>query len=184
MKNKSRFFYWIFKKVYTTKQIKTLNKAILKNVTDGIDEPASGVLKTAVVKLINSSQIPLLEDYYNCLYTANTNNFGYNIFAKPGNGPLMNYNIYDSQKKGQYDFHLDMSYDNPVYDLKLTCLLNLSMAPYQGGDFFLFPNSPVVELKDPGNAVVFPSFFLHKVTPVTKGKRISLTLFGRGPKFQ
>ncbi|MBC7479423.1 MAG: 2OG-Fe(II) oxygenase, partial [Pseudorhodobacter sp.] len=33
-------------------------------------------------------------------------------------------------------------------------------------------------------AAVFPSFVLHRVTPVTAGERWSLTLWSHGPAFR
>ena len=35
-----------------------------------------------------------------------------------------------------------------------------------------------------GTAVIFPSFVLHRVTPVTQGTRWSLTLWSHGPAFR
>jgi PKHD-type hydroxylase len=42
----------------------------------------------------------------------------------------------------------------------------------------------VPEIKKSGNMIIFPSFFLHKVTPVIKGDRKTLTAWIAGPKFQ
>ena len=44
----------------------------------------------------------------------------------------MNYNIYG--KNGKYGWHIDAS-TNLLSDMKLTCLLNLSEEPYEGGEF-------------------------------------------------
>ena len=35
-----------------------------------------------------------------------------------------------------------------------------------------------------GSAAAFPSFVLHRVTPVTKGTRHSLTIWAHGPAFR
>ena len=52
---------------------------------------------------------------------------------------------------------------------------------------FIFGNGgerEVGELAEPGNVVILKSSIPHRVTPVTKGKRHSITLFYSGPKFQ
>ena len=35
-----------------------------------------------------------------------------------------------------------------------------------------------------GSALMFPSFVLHRVAPVTRGERYSLTLWSHGPAFR
>ena len=38
--------------------------------------------------------------------------------------------------------------------------------------------------KKQGTLIMFPSYMLHEVKPVTKGERITLTYWMVGPKFQ
>ena len=60
------------------------------------------------------------------------------------------------------------------------------MEPYEGGKFYLNPfgaELEVAEMSQPGNMIIFPSWFHHKVTPVTKCKRITLSMWAQGPKF-
>ena len=60
---------------------------------------------------------------------------------------------------------------------------------YEGGDFEIknlwgtmeLPIDP--EVKNKGTILVFPSMLLHRVTPVTKGKRQSLVQWYNGPDF-
>jgi len=45
---------------------------------------------------------------------------------------------------------------------------------------------PTVELqpekkREQGDCIIFPSFFYHKVNPITRGKRYSLTVWAKGP---
>ncbi|WP_395007140.1 2OG-Fe(II) oxygenase [Cypionkella sp.] len=47
------------------------------------------------------------------------------------------------------------------------------------------PDSNIAEAsRNRGTATVFPSFVLHRVTPVTAGTRWSLTLWSHGPAFR
>ncbi len=44
-------------------------------------------------------------------------------------------------------------------------------------------NSEITISKKIGSCMIFPSFYSHTVTPVTSGKRYSLTVWVRGPKW-
>lgn len=69
---------------------------------------------------------------------------------------------------------------------KLTVTIQLTdPAEYDGGDLeLLFDEVPVTEFRDRGTAVVFPSFVLHRVSPVTRGTRTSLVAWVGGPPFR
>ena len=71
-----------------------------------------------------------------------------------------------------------------VLDLKT--LINLSEKEYEGGDLYIWWGEPlhVKEFSKPGSVLVFPSFMAHKVTPVTKGERITLAIWKKGPWWQ
>jgi PKHD-type hydroxylase len=73
---------------------------------------------------------------------------------------------------------------------KVSAVLQLSdPKTYEGGrlklqntytaDFFEPP-----EFEARGSIVVFPSFLLHQVTPVTKGNRYSAVAWATGPQFR
>ena len=89
--------------------------------------------------------------------------------------------------KGEYDWHTDGSPDGSAYDIKFTLLINTSIQSYEGGKFYLFTtggSQHIDKLDDPGNVVIIKSHIPHRVSPVTKGIRHSVTLFYSGPKFQ
>jgi PKHD-type hydroxylase len=98
---------------------------------------------------------------------------------------------YDESYKGEYKDHHDVFWLNndPKYHRKLSAVIQLSdPSDYQGGNLELIDvqnGAPThEEIKDQGTAVFFPSFFLHRATPVTKGKRYSLALWFDGPKWR
>ena len=70
--------------------------------------------------------------------------------------------------------------------MKLTCLLNLSEEPYEGGEFHTIGNrNPKENIRfTSGMGLIFNSLIAHKVTPVTKVERISLTYWGVGPSWR
>lgn len=179
-----RHFCHYYEKVYSPKEIKLLNKTIKKNFSTTKDRPATGVTKTATVGLFPITTIPLFYRMLDLVLEINLNNFGYHLHTLPKSYNA-HYNIYDEQQQGQYDWHFDSEWESPSQDIKLTAILNLSEKPYEGGELFLAtsPVSKITPINTPGNLVIFPSFLLHRVTPVTKGERISAALLWPGPKF-
>ena len=67
--------------------------------------------------------------------------------------------------------------------MKLTCLLNLSEETYEGGEFCLLSSNNSQEFTS-GMGLIFNSLIAHKVTPVTKGERITLTYWAEGPSWK
>ncbi len=93
---------------------------------------------------------------------------------------------YEAAREGHFDWHSDIG-DGPLArKRKLTMVVQLS-APdsYEGGRLEIMPSGHVVTAHpEIGSAAVFPSFLLHRVTPVTKGTRHSLTIWAHGPAFR
>ena len=98
----------------------------------------------------------------------------------------LNLNYYDSTNDS-YDWHIDGTGYGSTYDLKLTCLLNLSTEKYKGGDLVLFnvedKASKIIKenFSRPGYALIFTSTHFHKVKPITKGVRRTLSYWAKGP---
>jgi len=91
------------------------------------------------------------------------------------------YNVYGLY--GEYDWHIDANRETQPLDVKLTCLLNLSEEPYEGGEFCAINSNDKIKF-DSGMGLVLNSLIAHKVTPVTKGKRITLTYWAIGPSWR
>lgn len=87
---------------------------------------------------------------------------------------------------GHYDFHLDLSSDYPLNQRKISMTVQLSAdTDYEGGDFEIMRGKHIEKLqRGLGNVLVFPSYILHRVTPVTKGTRKSLVLWMGGSSFK
>ena len=112
----------------------------------------------------------------------NEQNFGYVLFPFNNLNKVL-LNIYDSKQEGEYDWHYDSSRSD-LLDTKLTILINLS-EKYEGGELKFFQGIPyTVKEFTPGTLLLFKSYIHHRVTPVTKGVRKTLTLFCNGPKFR
>lgn len=114
---------------------------------------------------------------------SNRTNFGFDITTMNE----IQFTEYFGSNGGHYDWHHDVFWENlDPYDRKLSVVVQLSNPEdYEGGafEFFGMP-SPGVEWQQRGSVLVFPSFFHHRVSPVTSGHRISLVSWIEGPKFR
>ena len=95
------------------------------------------------------------------------------------------------KKNGHYDFHFDGNgftrsqvenkfIKNKTRKLSMTIVLNDN---YEGGEFEFFNNKSLIKEKT-GTIIVFPSYIVHKVKPVTKGTRYSLVVWFCGEPFK
>ena len=167
---------------FTKKQVSEINKEIEKNIARREDEAAKAKDTTKRGDFFHVPCIPLMELLHPWLYECqliNRNDFGYDIYWD-FHLDAFNYNVYGIE--GEYDWHVD---SNPSEsDIKLTCLLNLSEESYEGGEFHIIKENQKSQRFDPGMGLVFNSLIAHKVTPVTKGKRITLTYLAFGPPWR
>jgi len=93
------------------------------------------------------------------------------------------YTVYNEDDLGHYDWHLDMG-ENKA-ERKLSLVLQLSdPSEYEGGELQIKTGfGELTAPKEKGSLILFPSYLLHRVTPVTKGTRRSLVLWISGPSF-
>ena len=180
-----KFEYWWWPNVINEEQIEQIN-SICKELyhPESLDVPALGTVKTANVKQIQWKYLKtLLSDVMELWLQKNKEVFGYSLFPI-NDGDFLNVNIYDSLNQGEYDWHLDCVRDH-VTDIKLTGILNISDEPYEGGDFCIFSGKfkTIPEMLVPGSLLLLGHKVLHKVEPVTKGKRKTISHWFTGPKF-
>ena len=96
----------------------------------------------------------------------------------------LQYSIYEPG--GHYDWHID-SHPKPYADgmirkISFTLCLN---EEYEGGELNLYlDDTPISMAKQQGALIIFPSFVLHEVMPVTKGERNSLVTCITGEPFK
>lgn len=122
------------------------------------------------------------------IFNLNSSFFGLNIEKVDS----LQYTIYESNEETPesfYDWHWDMrtgeNLEIPAVDQqrKVSASILLSNPDdYEGGDLELSTcgRLSVVE-RQLGHLTAFPSFVTHRVSPVTKGKRISLVAWYEGP---
>ena len=85
---------------------------------------------------------------------------------------------------GHYEWHADLG--PGISNRKLSCVLQLSTPEeYEGGDLQMnLGEGPITVPKALGTICFFPSFILHRVTPVNTGVRKSLVLWLGGANFR
>ena len=96
------------------------------------------------------------------------------------------YTEYHAEDKGQYDWHMDLGAGWASLR-KLSVTINLSdPKDYDGGvlEFNLGRKTITQGSKAKGAITVFPSYLLHRVSPVTRGTRKSLVLWVGGNQFR
>jgi PKHD-type hydroxylase len=91
----------------------------------------------------------------------------------------------DENSHGKYDWHLDVG-PFPVNNRKISITVQLSdPSEYEGGQLELWNDTtPSLCPSGKGNVILFPSYLLHRVTPITKGTRKSLVLWVGGRPFK
>lgn len=179
--------YYSWSNVFDNKTIRNINKQIEKTYFDNESpKQAASWKNVSEVKIVHYGHlVPIIENFIDQVHMTATKEFGYNLFYTY-NSTFLNYSIYNSKDKADYDWHRDIS-KSPMYDTKLTLLINLSDESYEGGQFQIQTgNEPetINSYSNPGDALMFKSHILHRVLPVTSGVRKSLALFLTGPRFQ
>lgn len=102
------------------------------------------------------------------------------------------YTEYYDYNQGHYGWHSDIFLGNlpansysETRKLSLTLLLNEPGIDFDGGELQFGHESTHESAKmKKGTIVVFPSFGLHRVAPVTKGVRKSIVIWVLGPKWR
>ncbi|MCC6838489.1 MAG: 2OG-Fe(II) oxygenase [Bacteroidia bacterium] len=111
---------------------------------------------------------------------ANTNRYKFDILGFQTELQLANYSDNDF-----FEWHMDFGAGD-ISNRKLSISVQLSDADeYEGGELqFMINQNIVTAPKEKGTAIIFPSFALHRVLPVTKGNRMSIVGWIAGPAYR
>ena len=192
-------YTWLYYTSKVEEQIvdKIVEKSLKEDLIDGtinlVTEDSKNIV--GVDKSIRNTKIAFLDrmkhpDIYNLIYNlgleVNNKAYGFDL----NNLETCQFTLYDSKNKGKYDWHIDTDWisDN-CYHRKVSVVLQLSdPSEYEGGKLEI-RNSGCTEqdkinMMQKGSVITFPSFMEHRVTPVTKGKRLSLIGWMLGAKFR
>ena len=178
--------------LYTKEELFVINDTI-QNSNMKQSEPekfgADGANKKSKVSVVPWIELKsCLKKFEKFIFDANNDFFKYDIIPI-SDFHYININEYD-KKHNSYDWHVDCNTYGSEEDLKLTCLLNISTESYSGGKLHL---SDIEEkgrdlifnkFNEPGYALIFTAYRMHKVEPITKGKRKTLSYWAKGPAWR
>lgn len=122
--------------------------------------------------------------FQTCAYMVNEMNakyFNYDLLYLES----LQFTQYSGDDLAFYGKHTDTAFKSHIPRKLSFSILLSDETTFDGGDLLLHcVNEPMTAPKTQGTAVVFPSFTLHEVTPVTKGTRYSLVGWVVGPRFK
>ena len=186
-KGRSPAFAW-WNDAFTDEEIEQMKKqlkalVIMPAAINDEDGPAPEQIRSSKVSWLSFT--PETSWIYDRMaYVAAELNALYYNFDLHGFCEDMQFTIYE-ETDAHYTWHIDMG-DNSKSPRKLSMVLQLSdPSEYEGGELQVFSKAePVTINKQKGLIAVFPSYTLHRVTPITKGARYSLVVWTCGPAFK
>jgi len=153
--------------------------------TVGNNEPPGSDVRVAKVAWISHNDvIPWLYD--RMAWVARRLNGQFYKFDISGFQEDMQYTLYDAADTGHYTWHMDADSSDTKPPRKLSMVLQLSdPADYEGGELEIMSSAnPTAVDKQRGLITAFPSYIMHRVTPVTSGKRKTIVVWVTGPAFK
>ena len=180
-------------------EIQKINKLIQDipykkaNIMDTDDSSNKGKLLLDSVRKSNIKWIPQTEEWDWLYHTIrnkvdiiNKSTWNFNLHSII---EMIQYTEYKGEENGFYDWHVDIGNDTITSCRKLSLTIQLSDSnEYKGGELMVFDGKPKEDIcktpKKLGSAVIFPSYLMHKVDPVTEGTRKSLVLWMGGSTFR
>jgi PKHD-type hydroxylase len=162
-----------------------------KIINQAKDQEKSIVPSNAIRKSSTAwvTDFEIKENILNIAHSYNQNFFNFDLYQNQN--PDIQFTQYHELDQDHYNWHIDCATGEEFTysQRKLSFILNLTdPEEYEGGDVIFKVSSrdeiPSEIIKKKGTVIVFPSFLLHKVTPVTKGCRNSLVTWLWGPSFR
>ena len=171
---------------------KAIIKGILNNYefgygsTEGSKDRANVDVRNNYITWLhlNNDTLWVYEKIKDLVYRANKQTWNFNI---TGFYEDIQYSIYDNKEEGShYTWHMDIGSEYPMNYRKISVSIQMSLEEeYEGAELQLNQGAgEITATKEIGSALVFPSYMLHRVTPIIKGKRESLQLWVSGIPFQ
>jgi PKHD-type hydroxylase len=151
-------------------------------ITYGTVNPDTSYRKSRIGWLhMNDSHEWLYDKLMNMVVEANQNVWGFDLHTA---ADAIQYTEYLGGG-GHYDYHLDLSTGASSLR-KVSVIVQLSdPTSYEGGKFQILRSKEEETLPDKQGAVlIFPSYILHRVTPVLSGTRRSLVMWVGGSHYR
>jgi len=182
--------YYFFKNGFDQKELKKIENNVFNlkyevaTIVGGVDSK----MRSSKIKWIPQNQDWwwLYEKLSNMAVEANNSIWNFNLTSIP---EQIQYTEYLSTNKGHYDWHADIG-PGILSHRKISITVQLSSPEeYEGGNLEIFRggsmNGPFEAAeKNEGCVFIFPSYTMHRVTPITKGIRKSFVLWLGGEHYK
>ena len=153
------------------------NKGLIKGTTNGKTDVRSSKVSWLYASDDLEFAFRIITDV---VLNLNERFFQFDIFGLNEGFQFTNYKA----PSDNYGKHIDRSNNFIVRKLSLSIQLT-DPKEYEGGELILYENDEgTVMKKEQGTLVLFPSYVLHEVKPVTKGERNSLVAWVTGKQFK
>lgn len=178
--------YYYFTEVFTPDEIREIielcEKLPKEVATVEYNETSEDIRRSEVAWLEPNDETKWIYDRLGEYVLSANEEMGWN-FDISGMFEDIQYSIY-MDNGGHYNWHSDIGVNTAHRKLSMTLLLS-TPEEYDGGKLEFNIGSSVMEgPRDVGSLTVFPSYLLHRVTPVVSGVRRSLVLWVSGEPFK
>lgn len=135
------------------------------------------------VQICNGGINEDIEDQiFKTIFLANASSFRYHLEGYNKKDPPLVFR-YSADREDHYVWHTDSMSGDSVRKLSFTIQLTNS-ADYDGGDLEFMPAITDKKIREQGTMTIFPSYKVHRVTPVTRGVRHTIVGWIYGPEFK
>jgi len=148
----------------------------------GTGRPNPNIRRSQIVLIDKAGKYQwLYERFWQAAQALNERFFCVDISGIEGNIQIARY---DSSDQGFYDWHTDFGDVAPQRKISISVQLSRP-EDYEGGELeLIFRNPPARMDKSRGAFIAFPSFAVHRVSPVTHGTRWSLVAWITGSRWR
>lgn len=164
------------------KLIEDAQKLTLKfgGVGDAPEGAPPNIRKSRVTFLQRSDFGYIYDILFKMIQTCNEELYNFHL---TGLSEDVQFTEYDENYKGHYAWHTDLGAESSTRKLSIVVQLS-DPNEYEGCELqYTIGSDHQTAPKEKGAVVIFPSFIVHRVTPITKGIRRSLVLWATGPSF-
>lgn len=176
--------YYMFRNGFDNAQIESILNIVNKLNTNKSDIDDNTKIDSKIKWLVPEKDITewIYEMIMQMVMSANFNlwKFDLNYFKDS-----IQYTEFDDSQNDYNHWRMDLG-PYPNNTRKISIIVQLSdPSEYEGGDLQIKTNDTEITLpKEKGTVLLFPSYLMHRVTPVTKGVRKSLVLWVGGSTFR
>lgn len=174
--------YYIVDELFNETDIDNIEKSVEHigfTKSETVSEEKDDGYRVSSVKWVPFENSWIYDKIWELAILANEELWGFDIVGFKDEAQYTQYTAPD----GKYDFHLDINGDG-INHRKISAICALTDG-YEGGDVEFMTGREVHPIHlEKGQAVFFPSFYLHRVLPVTKGVRKSLVQWISGEPYR